>query len=128
MKIAFNSKALENALSKMNRRALDSMDDSLHKGAVMIQRQARIKHRYKRDTGNLAKSTITQHEYLKHSVGFDNDIAVYGKYQHDGTKPRTGNKGIKSDWFILKAWRDQKEKILGAMKKNVRKHIMGYHA
>jgi HK97 gp10 family phage protein len=117
LSITFDADKLENTLNLLSKKALEGFDVALKRGALTIQRQAKKVHNYKRRTGDLDKSIQRNSKKLKHEVGFNESVAIYGKFQHDGTR------SIKQDLFIPKAWESQKDAILSGIRKDLRKYI-----
>lgn len=87
----FDDKAFLDALKKIPEIATKELQKGLKSSGAVIVAQARAVHKYKSSSrSGLNKSIqewIDKDNPLQCNVGFDEKIATYGIYQHDGTRP-----------------------------------------
>ena len=83
--IQVDQKQLLKALEKAPEKTTKKIKQALNKIGVKIRTTARSEHLYKHDSHNLERSTqLELHENsLGVDVGFDENIANYGQFQHN---------------------------------------------
>jgi hypothetical protein len=81
-----DTKSLKRVLSKIPNEIYDEVRVEMKQVVSDIQREARVKHRFKNHTGMLRKSIATKvlDKGFTGEVYFDTDIADYGIYVHEG--------------------------------------------
>jgi len=105
MEVSVDSKAVTKALIKVQKDLEKTVNLSLKDSSKKVVSQAKTRHRFKSQTGNLVRSTKAEIKKMVAEYSIDTKKANYGGYIHDGFK------GWSPDPYLLKSIEDNESKI-----------------
>jgi len=118
--IALDSKRWETKLKRIGGEAANKVVSlaAFETGQDVVRKARKEeRHRYNTHSSNLNRSIQTEMQGNDAVIGFDESVANYGKYQHDGTTY------IKADRFIDRAVLDSRDDYHNNLEKQFNKAV-----